>query len=319
MNTSSNSFWNDFRNKQWNIDFMGKRNLMTAISVVAIVFSFVSMATKGFNFGLDFTGGTLIEVRYGQVADLEKIRKQLEEAGYVHATVVSFGSATDVLVRLQQDNDPALGDKIVAVLHSDGSEVEKRRVDYVGPQVGEDLRDQGGIAMLLSLAIMMIYVSMRFQSKFSIGAIAATLHDIIITLGCFSFFQWSFDLNALAAVLTILGYSLNDTIVIGDRIRENFRKLRSGSATEIINISLNETLGRTIITSGVTLLSVLGLYFFGGELLRGFSLALIIGIVVGTFSSIYVAANVLVILKLTKEDMIVIQREKGAAYDDGMP
>lgn len=318
MNTQQSGF-KDFRNKDWNIDFMGKRNLMTMISVVVIVFSVYSMATKGFNFGLDFTGGTLIEVRYTQNADLEKVREQLLQAGYTHASVVSFGTAADVLVRLQQDNDPHLGDKIIEILQQDGSQVEKRRVDYVGPQVGEDLRDQGGIAMLVSLAIMMIYVSIRFQSKFSIGAIAATLHDIIITLGCFSFFQWSFDLNALAAVLTILGYSLNDTIVIGDRIRENFRKQRGGNAIEIINASLNETLGRTIITSGVTLLSVLGLYFFGGELLRGFSLALIIGIVVGTFSSIYVAANVLVILKLTKEDMIVIQREKGAAYDDGMP
>lgn len=292
---------------------------MTMISVVVIVFSVYSMITKGFNFGLDFTGGTLIEVRYTQNADLEKVREQLQQAGYTHASVVSFGTAADVLVRLQQDNDPHLGDKIIEVLQQDGLQVEKRRVDYVGPQVGEDLRDQGGIAMLVSLAIMMIYVSMRFQSKFSIGAIAATLHDIIITLGCFSFFQWSFDLNALAAVLTILGYSLNDTIVIGDRIRENFRKQRSGNTIEIINVSLNETLGRTIITSGVTLLSVLGLYFFGGELLRGFSLALIIGIVVGTFSSIYVAANVLVILKLTKEDMIALQRVKGAAYDDGLP
>ncbi len=318
MNTQQSGF-SDFRNKDWNIDFMGKRNLMTMISVVAVVFSIYSMFTKGFNFGLDFTGGTLIEVRYAEEVDLKKVRAQLEEAGYVHASVVSFGTATDVLVRLQQDNDPHLGDKIIEVLHQDGSQVEKRRVDYVGPQVGEDLRDQGGIAMLVSLAIMMVYVSMRFQSKFSIGAIAATLHDIIITLGCFSFFQWSFDLNALAAVLTILGYSLNDTIVIGDRIRENFRKLRSGTTIEIINISLNETLGRTIITSGVTLLSVLGLYFFGGELLRGFSLALIIGIVVGTFSSIYVAANVLVVLGLTKEDMVVIKREKGAAYDDGLP
>jgi len=314
------SAYQDFRNKDWNIDFMSKRNVMTGISVIAIVFSIFSMATKGFNFGLDFTGGTLIEARYDKVVELEKVRAQLKQAGYTHANVVSFGTAQDVLVRLQQDNDPHLGDKIIDVLRQGGDQVEKRRVDYVGPQVGSDLRDQGGIAMLASLLIMMIYVSMRFQAKFSVGAIVATLHDVVITLGCFSFFQWDFDLNALAAVLTVLGYSLNDTIVIGDRIRENFRKVRKGSPLEIINSSLNETLGRTIITSGVTLLSVLGLYFFGGELLRGFSLALIIGIVVGTYSSIYVAANTLVILKLTKEDMVLPEREKGGGvYDDGLP
>ena len=313
------SAYQDFRNKDWNIDFMAKRHIMTVISVIAVAFSVFMMVSKGFNFGLDFTGGTLIEVRYQESADLEKVRKQLEQAGYSHATVVNFGTANDVLVRLQQDNDPRLGDKIMEVLHQDGSQVEKRRVDYVGPQVGEDLRDQGGIAVLVSLLIMMIYVSMRFQAKFSLGAIAATLHDVVITLGCFAFFQWTFDLNALAAVLTVLGYSLNDTIVIGDRIRENFRKVRKGSPMEIINSSLNETLGRTIITSGVTLLSVLGLYFFGGELLLGFSLALIIGIVVGTYSSIYVAANTLVMLNLTKEDMVLPEREKGGVYDDGLP
>lgn len=309
----------DFRNKDWNINFMGHRHLMTVLSLIAIAVSIGSMATKGFNFGLDFTGGTLIEVRYEQPADLNTIRAQLEEAGYKRASVVNFGTAMDVLIRLQQDNDPLLGDKILAVLQHDGSHVEKRRVDYVGPQVGEDLRNQGGIAMLVSLMIMMVYVSLRFQSKFSVGAIVATLHDVIITLGCFSLFQWDFDLNALAAILTILGYSLNDTIVIGDRIRENFRKVRTGTAIDIINTSLNETLGRTIITSGVTLLSVLGLYFFGGELLKGFSLAMIIGIAVGTYSSIYVAANTLVVLNLTKEDMVLPQREMGGAFNDGMP
>ena len=314
------SKYQQLMNKDWNIDFMGKRHIMTAISIAAVLFSVFCMATKGFNFGLDFTGGTLIEVRYQENAELEKIRAQLAQAGYNHASVVSFGTATDVLVRLQQDNDPHLGDKIMETLRQDGVQVEKRRVDYVGPQVGSDLRDQGGIAMLVSLLVMMVYVSLRFQTKFSVGAIVATLHDVVITLGFFSFFQWDFDLNALAAVLTVLGYSLNDTIVIGDRIRENFRKVRKGSPLEIINASLNETLGRTIITSGVTLLSVLGLYFYGGELLRGFSLALIIGIVVGTYSSIYVAANTLVILKLTKEDMVLPEREKGGGvYDDGLP
>lgn len=313
------SAYQDFRNKDWNIDFMARRHIMTVISIIAVTFSVYTMWAKGFNFGLDFTGGTLIEVRYQESADLEKIRKQLEQAGYSHATVVNFGTANDVLVRLQQDNDPRLGDKIMEVLHQDGTQVEKRRVDYVGPQVGEDLRDQGGLAVFASLVIMMLYVSVRFQFKFSFGAIMATLHDVVITLGCFALFQWTFDLNALAAVLTVLGYSLNDTIVIGDRIRENFRKLRKGTPLEIINSSLNETLGRTIITSGVTLLSVLGLYFFGGEMLLGFSLALIIGIVVGTYSSIYVAANTLVMLNLTKEDMVLPEREKGGVYDDGLP
>lgn len=313
------SAYQDFRNKDWNIDFMARRHVMSAISVVAVLFSVFTMATKGFNFGLDFTGGTLIEVRYEESANLEKIREQLAQAGYAHASVVSFGTANDVLVRLQQDNDPRLGDKIMDVLHQGGTQVEKRRVDYVGPQVGEDLRDQGGIAMLVSLMIMMVYVSVRFQAKFSVGAIVATLHDVVLTLGCFALFQWTFDLNALAAVLTVLGYSLNDTIVIGDRIRENFRKVRKGSPIEIINSSLNETLGRTIITSGVTLLSVLGLYFFGGELLHGFSMALIIGIAVGTYSSIYIAANTLLLLNLTKEDMVLPERETGGVYDDGMP
>jgi preprotein translocase subunit SecF len=207
----------------------------------------------------------------------------------------------------------------MAILQQGGLNVEKRREDHVGPQIGNELRDQGGIAMLVSLTAMMIYISLRFQLKFSIGATIATFHDIIVTLGCFSLFQWEFDLNSLAAVLTILGYTLHDKVVVGDRIRENFRKVRSGTTIQIINASLNETLGRTIITSGVTLLSVLGLFFFGGELLHGFSMAMIIGIVVGTYSSIYISANILVILKLTKKDMVLPVHEKGGTYDDGMP
>jgi preprotein translocase subunit SecF len=308
----------DFRNKDWNIDFMGQRHAMTVLSVIAVAVSIISIVIRGFNFGLDFTGGTLIEVRYEQAADIESIRGQLKAAGYEKASVVNFGTAKDVLIRLQSD-DSHLGSKVMAILQQGGLNVEKRREDHVGPQIGNELRDQGGIAMLVSLTAMMIYISLRFQLKFSIGATIATFHDIIVTLGCFSLFQWEFDLNSLAAVLTILGYTLHDKVVVGDRIRENFRKVRSGTTIQIINASLNETLGRTIITSGVTLLSVLGLFFFGGELLHGFSMAMIIGIVVGTYSSIYISANILVILKLTKKDMVLPVHEKGGTYDDGMP
>ena len=317
--TADNNTKPGWRNREWNINFMKHRKFLALVSVVAVAASIAAIVMKGFNFGLDFTGGTLIEVGYHQPANLDTIRTQLEQAGFKNISVVNFGTQTDVLVRLQQDNDPHLGDKVLETLRQGGTEVDKHRIDYIGPQVGGELRDQGGIAMLVSLLVMVVYVAIRFQFKFSVGAIIATLHDVIITLGCFSLFRWTFDLNALAAVLTVLGYSLNDTIVIGDRIRENFRKVRRGEAYDIINASLNQTLGRTTITSGVTLLSVLGLYFFGGELMHGFSMALIVGIVVGTYSSIYVAANTLLFMNLTKEDMVVPEREGVARVDDGMP
>lgn len=301
-------------------DFMSKRKIAAAISVLVVVISIASLWSQGLNFGLDFTGGTLIEVGYQEPANLVTIRQQLDTQGYQNFSVVNFGAETEVLIRLQESNDPHLGDKVLSVLRSEGASVEKRRIDYVGPQVGGELRDQGGLGMLAALVVMMMYVAVRFQSKFSLGAVVALAHDVIITLGIFSLLQLNFDLTVLAALLAVIGYSLNDTIVVSDRIRENFRKVRKGTAIQIINQSLNQTLGRTLITSLTTLLVLLALFIFGGELIHGFATALIIGVIVGTYSSIYVAANVLLGLNISKEDLMVpVKEEGGDAFHDGMP
>jgi preprotein translocase subunit SecF len=302
-----------------NFDFMGKRKIAAVLSVGLVLVSIGSLATRGLNFGLDFTGGTLIEVGYQQPADLTKIRSQLDEAGYKNYTVVTFGKDTDVLVRLQESGNPGLGDDILKLLRSDGSEVDSRRIDYVGPQVGGELRDQGGIGMLAALVVMMMYIAVRFQSKFSLGAVSALVHDVLITIGMFSLFQLNFDLTVMAAVLAVIGYSLNDTIVVSDRIRENFRKVRKGTSLDVINKSLNQTLGRTLVTSLTTLLVLVALFVVGGELIHGFATALIIGVLVGTYSSIYVAANILMLMNISKEDLMVPEREDGVAFDDGMP
>ncbi len=287
------------------INFMGIRHVAFALTVLLTLASLASLAVKGLNFGLDFTGGTLIELSYEQPAQLDKVRSQLRAAGYGDAVVQSFGASTEVLVRLQGD-DPQLGDQLATALRAVRAESPfvLKRVEFVGPQVGEELRDQGGLGMLLALAGVLVYVAFRFQWKFGVGAILSLVHDVIVVLGVFSFFQIPFDLTVLAAVLAVIGYSLNDTIVVFDRIRENFRLLRKTELIENINISTTQTLLRTLATSISTLLAVGSLLLFGGESLWGFALALFIGVGVGTYSSVYIAAILLIWLKLTREDLI---------------
>ncbi|WP_443190103.1 protein translocase subunit SecF [Pseudomonas indica] len=287
------------------INFMGIRHLAFAATVLLTLVSLGSLAFQGLNFGLDFTGGTLIELGYEKPAELDKVRSQLSAAGYPDAVVQSFGATTDVLVRLQGD-DPQLGNKVSAALEQadSGNPVSVKRVEFVGPAVGEELRDQGGLGMLLALGGILVYVAFRFQWKFGLGAILSLIHDVIVTLGVFSLFQIPFDLTVLAAVLAIIGYSLNDTIVVFDRIRENFRVLRKAELIENINISTTQTLLRTLATSISTLLAVVALMLFGGENLWGFSLALFIGVLAGTYSSVYIASILLIWLKLTRDDLI---------------
>ncbi|WP_373389074.1 protein translocase subunit SecF [Pseudomonas alcaligenes] len=286
------------------INFMGIRHLAFAVTVLLTLVSLGSLAIKGLNFGLDFTGGALIELTYEQPADLAKVRGQLAEAGYGDAVVQHFGATTDVVVRLQGD-DPQLGNRLAADLDKVSAEqFSVKRVEFVGPAVGEELRDQGGLGMLLALGGILLYVAFRFQWKFGFGAIVSLIHDVIVTLGVFSFFQIPFDLTVLAAVLALIGYSLNDTIVVFDRIRENFRVLRKADLIENINISTTQTLLRTLATSISTLLAIIALMVFGGENLWGFSLALFIGVTAGTYSSVYIASILLIWLKLTRDDLI---------------
>ena len=300
------------------IDFMGKRKIAGALSIALVLASIASLLFSGLKLGLDFTGGTLVEVGYSAPVELESIRTQLKDGGYENVVVQNFGSETEVLVRLQQEYKPELGDEILATLQKDSNvTIELRRSEYVGAQVGDELREQGGLGMLLALAIVMLYVAFRFQIKFSVGAVLALAHDVLITLGVFSILGLNFDLTVLAALLAVIGYSLNDTIVVSDRIRENFRKIRKETPLSVINISLNETLSRTIITSLTTLLVLVTLFILGGELIHGFSIALIIGVVVGTYSSIYVASNILLALGINSEDLALPVKE--GVEIDGMP
>lgn len=287
------------------INFMGLGPLAVALTLLLTVASLASLAIKGLNFGLDFTGGTLVELSYEQPVALDQVRTQLAGSGFGDAVVQSFGATTDVLVRMPGD-DPLLGERIAEALRATdtGSAITVKRVEFVGPAVGEELRDQGGLGMLLALAGILVYVAFRFQWKFGLGAVLSLFHDVIVVLGVFSLFQISFDLTVLAAVLAVIGYSLNDTIVIFDRIRENFRMLRKAELIENINISTTQTLLRTLATSVSTLLAVGSLMVFGGENLWGFSLALLIGVGAGTYSSVYVAGMLLVWLKLTRDDLI---------------
>ena len=287
------------------INFMGVRHVAFALTVLLTLASLASLAVKGLNFGLDFTGGTLVELSYEKPVALDQVRTQLSASGYGDAVVQSFGATTDVLVRMPGD-DPLLGERIADVLRGGeaASAITVKRVEFVGPAVGEELRDQGGLGMLLALGGILVYVAFRFQWKFGFGAVLSLFHDVILVLGVFSFFQISFDLTVLAAVLAVIGYSLNDTIVIFDRIRENFRMLRKADLLENINISTTQTLLRTLATSVSTLLAVGSLMFFGGENLWAFSLALLIGVGAGTYSSVYVAGMLLVWLNLTRDDLI---------------
>jgi preprotein translocase subunit SecF len=295
-------------------NFMGLRKIAAIFSAVLLIASVASLSTKGLVLGLDFSGGTQIEVGYEQPADVAAIRQQLETAGFEGPVVIQYGSETDVLIRLQGKPEQGLSEKVYDVLQDGSEAVELRRVDFVGPQIGEELREDGGLGMLTALAVVMLYVAIRFQLKFSIGAVLALAHDVVITLGFFSITELEFDLTVLAAILAVVGYSLNDTIVVSDRIRENFRKIRKATPVEVINESLSQTLWRTINTSVTTMLVLLALYFIGGELIHNFAVALMVGVGIGTYSSIYVAATVMLALKVDREDLL--EPVEGELVDD---
>ncbi|MEQ9021302.1 MAG: protein translocase subunit SecF [Pseudomonadales bacterium] len=287
------------------INFMRTRKITALISVIAIVASIVSISVQGLNLGLDFSGGTLLELQYDRPADVEEIRTDLVAQDLPSATVVYFGSDSDILIRVSDNLGQERAENIArALAESSGAEIDLQRVEYVGPQVGEELREDGGLGMVAALLVVMLYVAVRFQYKFSIGAVAALFHDVIITLGLFSIFRWEFDLTVLAALLAVIGYSLNDTIVVFDRIRENFRSLRGKDPEEVVNISLTQTLSRTIITGLTTLLVLVVLFIMGGEMIHYFSLALILGIIIGTYSSIFVASSLVLTLNIEGKDLV---------------
>jgi preprotein translocase subunit SecF len=300
----------------FNIPFMNYRRFATIGSLVLLVLSIGSLSFKGLNLGLDFSGGTLIEVSYEEAADLRQIRDLMTNNGFDDFQVVNFGSNSDVLIKVADKNgNSQLGDVIFKFLEDADSSTELKRIEFVGPQIGSELRDQGGLGMLVALGMILLYVAFRFQYKFALGAVVALAHDVAIILGLFSLFSWDFDLTVLAALLAVIGYSLNDTIVVSDRIRENFRGERGFEPDEIVNRSINQTLSRTLITSFTTLLVLLALFFFGGDMIKGFSLALIIGVLIGTYSSIYVVANMLLGLSITQDDLAIPEPE-GAEFDD---
>ena len=299
-----------------NINFMRFRKIAITISLILFVGSIGSIFTKGLSLGLDFSGGTLVEIQYEDSVDLQEIRGVLSENGYEDFQVVNFGSSLDVLIKIaDQPGNSSLGDQIFSLLSSNNFEGELKRIEFVGPQIGSELRDQGGLGMLVALGMILLYVAFRFQYKFALGAVAALGHDVVIILGLFSIFAWDFDLSVLAALLAVIGYSLNDSIVVSDRIRENFRSERALGSEDLINLSLNQTLSRTVITSLTTLLVLFALFFFGGEAVRGFSLGLIIGVLIGTYSSLYIVTTILISLNLSQEDMAVPDVE-GAEFDD---
>ena len=301
------------------IDFLAWRKIAIIFSSIFLVLSIGSLLVKELNYGLDFTGGTLVELSYPEEANIINIRETLVDGGFNGAQVANFGSSREVLIKLPGTVSDSLGSEIVSLLSADNSDqaIDLRRIEYVGPQIGSELRDDGGTAMLIALAFMMLYIAFRFQSMFAGAAVVALVHDVIIVVGIFSLIQIEFDLTVLAALLAVIGYSLNDTIVVSDRIRENLRSAELDSTEEIINLSLNQTLGRTLITSLTTLLVLFSLYFLGGELIKNFALALIFGVVIGTYSSIYIAANALVIMGLNKDHLRVEEPEN--ADDNPLP
>ena len=300
----------------FNIPFMKYRKIAAYASLVLFVISIVSLSLRGLSFGLDFSGGTLVEVTYEDSVNLEELRGMLSNNGFDDYQVVNFGSDRDVLIKIaDQPGNSQLGDEVFALVQANDPDTELKRVEFVGPQIGSELRDQGGLGMLVALAMILLYVAFRFQYKFALGAVTALAHDVIIILGLFSLFAWDFDLTVMAALLAVIGYSLNDTIVVSDRIRENFRSQRGIESIEVVDLSINQMLARTLITSLTTLLVLLALYFLGGELIRGFALALIIGVIIGTYSSIYIVANMLIMFAINQEDMAIPEPE-GAEFDD---
>jgi preprotein translocase subunit SecF len=307
-------------------DFMGVRRAAAMGSLLLVLISLGSLATRGLDFGLDFTSGTSVRLNFSEAVAIADVNSALAEGGYGDAVVVSFGSDRDIRIILPVDESVAeadqasqavrVGETITALLSATTSaDITLEGSDYVSAKVGTELAEQGGLGMLVALCIIMVYIAVRFQFKFSVGAVVALAHDLIITLGLFSVFGMEFNLNTLAAMLAIIGYSLNDTIVVSDRIRENFRRLRSGSPSDMVNVSLNQTLGRTIITSLTTLLVLVSILLVGGESTQGFAIALIIGVVVGTYSSIYIASNVILMMNVTREDLMIPIKE-GSELDD---
>ena len=312
----------EFFKHDLNVDFMGKWPYAATISGLLLLVSVVSLFTRGLSLGIDFTGGTLIEVAYQQTVDLDNVRSQLVKNGFDQAQVQFFGTSHDLLIYLppREGVDSAkLSEEVFSKLRQDDSGVQLSRVEYVGPQVGDELAIQGGLAMIYATFGILIYVMLRFHLRFAPGAVMALIHDVFITLGIFSIFRLEFDLTVLAAILAVMGYSLNDTIVVFDRIRENFRKIRKGTPQEIMNISVNQTLSRTVMTSSLTLLVVIALFVFGGEVIHNFSLALIIGIMVGTYSSIYVASPVSLALGVSKSDLVPVRKEGAERGGERMP
>ena len=296
--------------------FMKYRKIAGIASIILFTVSVLSLSFRGLSLGLDFSGGTLVEVTYEKPVELELIRNTLNTNGYEDSQVVNFGTNLDVLIKVaDQNGNSSVGEAVYSLLNENGLQGELKRVEFVGPQIGSELRDQGGLGMLVALFMILIYVAFRFQYKFALGAVTALGHDVVIILGLFSIFAWDFDLTVLAALLAVIGYSLNDTIVVSDRIRENFRIQRELEPKEMIDLSLNQTLGRTVVTSLTTLLVLIALFIFGGEMIKGFSLALILGVLVGTYSSIYVVANMLMSLTLIQEDLAVPDPE-GAEFDE---
>ncbi len=294
------------------IKFMSQRKVAMMVSITLIVISLASLAFRGLQLGLDFTGGTLLEVAYPTEVELAPIRGKLQSNGFEDAIVQHFGSSSEVLVRIAPREGVSNADistQLFELLRAENSAVESRRVEFVGPQVGEELTETGGIAMLAALVCILVYVSLRFEYRFALGSVAALAHDVILVMGMFALFGIEFDLTVLAAILAVIGYSLNDTIVVFDRIRENFRKIRKGDAVAVIDTSLNQTLSRTLMTSLTTLIVLFALFVFGGELIHGFATALLAGVIVGTYSSVYVASTVLVSMGISKEDLAPVKKE----------
>ena len=295
------------------IDFMGKRNIAMIFSAILLLAAVGSIVTRGLSLGIDFTGGTLIEVGYTQDANLPAIRETLTQGGHGDASVQQFGTAKDVLIRLaksEEQSSSTLSNEVFGMLSKAvGGQVELRRVEFVGPQVGDELTEDGFLAVLVALMAILVYVALRFEWRFAVGSVVALIHDVTITIGLFSLLQIEFDLPVLAAVLAVIGYSLNDTIVVFDRVRENFRKMRKGTSESIINSSLTQTLSRTLMTSLTTILVLLALFFLGGEIIHGFAFALLVGVFVGTYSSIYVASTAALMLGVSKEDLMPVQKE----------
>ncbi len=312
----------EFFHRVTSVDFIGRRNFAYLLSAILFIASIASMAVQGLKLGLDFTGGTVIEATWPEAVELDTVRAALHSVGQGGAAVQHFGSTQDLLIRIppvEGRTGAQLSEEVLGALRATvpgGTTLDVRRVEYVGPQVGKDLVESGVLAILVTFLGIFVYVALRFEWKFSVGALAASLHDPVITLGAFSLLRIDFDLAALAAVLAVLGYSINDTIVVFDRIRENFRKMRKGSPEDVMNGAVNQTLSRTVMTSGVTLITVVVFYLIGGDVLHGFSVALLVGIVIGTYSSIFVAAPIALALGASRADLMQVRKEQA---DDGMP